>query len=718
VHAEIGTVADPSWNGSVILNPSSVRRTGPPRRSRIFAGNPWTWLLIATAVIVVGLLAATRLSIVPSRSASRPNILLITLDTTRADHLGAYGDAGARTPTFDRLAAQGVLFERAVSVAPITLPAHVSLLTGRYPFAHGVRNNGNFRLADDVPTLATALHDRGYRTAAFVSAFVLDRRSGLSRGFDEYDDRFDAGAAATPDDEVERRGDRTGQLAEQWIATQHGDAGAAAAPFFVWLHLYDPHDPYTPPAPFAERFRDRPYDGEIAFDDAVVGSLLERLERLGVLSTTIVALVGDHGESLGEHHEVTHAMFVYESVVRVPMMLSWPGHLAPARVAPLVRAIDLAPTLLDLAGVARFAVAEGQTLLPLARGGRQGPPSAYSETYFPLFFMNWAPLRAIQDDRWKFIDAPAPELYDLAADPHERSNLADREPARAAALRRAIDAVAGTGAGAMTTAKPDREAIEKLAALGYIGGTGAPSVPNSVPNGAAPRSDPKTMIDVFNRLRDANSAIRHGRAAEAEATARDVLTVDRQNAFATLILAEAQTRQARYADAVATYRTYAALVPTSADAHYAIATCAARLGDAGTALDEASAAVAIDPLYARARLFRAGLLMERGRLDEAAADYQQVMALQPSNADAHSGYGVLLGVRKEPDRAIEEFRRALAIRPDRGEVRLALGGMLEQVGRVQEARGEYQRLAADGGAAASPEVRRTAQHRLALLPKP
>jgi choline-sulfatase len=424
----------------------------------------------------------------------------------------------------------------------------------------------------------------------------------------------------------------------------------------------------------------------------------------------MVALVGDHGESLNEHGEVTHAIFVYESVLRVPMIVWWPGHLVPARVAPPVRGIDLAPTLLDLAGMPALAGAQGQSLLPLARGGPQGPASAYSESYFPLFFMNWAPLRAIQDDRWKFIDAPAPELYDLAADPHERSNLAAREPARAAALRRALDSVSGTGAGAMATAVPDREAIEKLAALGYIGATSG----SHVENGAATRPDPKTMIGVFNRLRDANGAVTHARPAEAEATAREVLNADRKNAFATLILAQAQAQQGRCLEAIESYRTYLLLVPTSADAHYLIAICAARLGRADRALDEVSTALAMDPLYARARLLRAGFLTERGRLDEAAADYRQVIDQQPSNPDAHSGYAVVLATRKEPGQAIEEFERALELRPDLDEARLALAGLLEQTGRVDEARVEYQRLAA----AAGGELRRTALHRLSQLPKP
>lgn len=253
--------------------------------------------------------------------------MLITLDTTRADRLGAYGYRLAGTPRLDRLAADGVLFERAVA-APITLPAHASLLTGSYPFTHGVRNNGDFSLSDTVPTLATTLHDRGYRTAAFVSAFVLDRRYGLARGFDVYDDHVP----------LERRGDRTAAAAAQWLSEHAG----GPAPVFLWLHLYDAHDPYDPPTPFRAAFAARPYDGEIAFDDAAIGSVLDRLDRLGRRSSTIVAVVGDHGESLGEHGEDTHAVFVYESALRVPMIVAWPGQLPAGRRVPgLVRAIDL-----------------------------------------------------------------------------------------------------------------------------------------------------------------------------------------------------------------------------------------------------------------------------------------------------------------------------------------------------------------------------------------
>jgi choline-sulfatase len=349
----------------------------------------------------------------------RPNILLVTLDTTRADRIGAYGYGAAQTPRLDGLARRGVLFERALSAAPITLPAHTSLMTGAYPFTHGVRNNGTFSLGDTVPTLATTLQAAGYRTAAFVSAFVLDRRFGLARGFDVYDDRAP----------LERRGDRTAAAACEWLDARAADP----APFFVWLHLYDAHDPYDPPPPFREAFAGRPYDGEIAFDDQAIGSVLDRLERIGRLPATIVAVVADHGESLGEHGEDTHAVFIYESTLRVPMILAGPARLPAGRhVKSTVRGIDLAPTLLDLARQPPLRGAQGQSLMPLVEGtsAAAAPVSAYSESYFPLLYMNWAPLRSIQDERWKFIDAPAPELYDLQHDPMEQTNLAARRADR------------------------------------------------------------------------------------------------------------------------------------------------------------------------------------------------------------------------------------------------------------------------------------------------
>jgi arylsulfatase A-like enzyme/Flp pilus assembly protein TadD len=653
-----------------------------------------------------------------------PNVVLVTLDTTRADHLGVYGDRRARTPNLDRLAAGGVVFERAVTVAPLTLPAHASLLTGLYPFAHGVRNNGNFALRADVPTLATALQGAGYRTAAFVSAFVLDRRSGLSRGFDVYDDRLD----------LERRGDATVAAAARWMA----DTAADARPFFVWVHLYDPHDPYDPPPPYREAFAGRLYDGEIALDDDAIGTLLARLPA-GGRDRTAIAVAGDHGESLGEHGEATHGLFVYESSIRVPMIIAAPTHVAPGRRVPaLVRTIDLAPTLLEIAGVTPPAGLQGHSLLPLVRGRTPGPPDAYSETYFPQLYMNWAALRSIQDGRWKFIDAPVPELYDLANDPRELDNVAPREPARTAALRRAFDGITGGGDGAMAAARIDRETAQKLAALGYIGAAAAPPRPSSS------RADPKSMVDVFNRLRDANAAIQQRRPADAEAASRAVLQRDPDNAFAAMILARSEMEQGRYREAAGAYRRYAALVPTSADAHHWVAICLSRLGDAAGALAEEDAALTLDPQHAEALDLRGGLLAAGGRthdaivslraavdiapgnvafrvglarvlistgsLSEADVQVRQALSLQPENPDALAASGSLLAAQGQHDAARIAFERALARRPDDDDVRLDYAGVLEQLDRRADAKAQYERLAR--GPDTPDAIRRAAAARL------
>ena len=662
-----------------------------------------------------------------------PDILLVTLDTTRADRLGVYGYQRAKTPRLDRLAREGVLFERALAAAPITLPAHVSLMTGLYPFTHGVRDNGAFSLADTVPTLAATLHAQGYRTAAFVSAFVLDRRFGLARGFDTYDDRVP----------LERRGDRTTAAAADWLDARTADP----APFFMWLHLYDAHDPYDPPPPFRDAFADRPYDGEIAFDDAAIGSLLDRLDRAGRLPSTIVAVVGDHGESLGDHGEDTHAVFVYESTLRVPMILAWPRRLpAGRRVPALVRGIDLAPTLLDVAAQPPLPGAQGQTLMPLIRGAaKAAPASAYSESYFALLSMNWAPLRTIQDERWKFIDAPAPELYDLAHDASEQTNLAAREPARAAALARALDALTGGHRGTMAQRTVDSETAAKLAALGYVGSAGPRDRGGLLPTAPGDeRRDPKAMIGLFNQLRQANAALQAGRFGEAAAIARDTLARDPGNAFATIVLANADMEQGRYLDAIAGYSAYLERVPASADAHHRAAIAYARLGDSDRALAEEEAALRIDPRYADAHGHRGGLLAARGRLDEAIralrtaveilpdnvrylvglarvlvsarqldeaeGQLRRALQLQPDSAEAHASYGGLLVAREQPAKAVAEFERALALQPDGDDIRLDLGAALERAGRPVEARAEYARLAS--GRHTPADVRKAAKDRL------
>lgn len=683
--------------------------------------------IIAAATVIAAALTAVGCAESARQRPAPPNILLITLDTTRADRIGAYGYTDAATPRLDALAREGVLFERAIAAAPITLPAHASLMTGTYPFVHGVRNNGDFSLGDTVPTLATTLRARGYRTAAFVSATVLDRRYGLARGFDHYDDAM----------ALERRGDQSAAAAIAWL-----NAGASSpTPFLVWLHLFDAHDPYEPPPPYRDAFADRPYDGEVAFTDAVVGSVLDRLDALAQRSSTLVAIVGDHGESLGEHDEDTHAVFVYESTLRVPLILSWRGHVPSGRrVSALVRSVDVTPTLLDLAGQPALPAAQGRTLAPLVNGDAASPPGAYAESYFPLLYMSWAPLRSLQDDRWKFIEAPTPELYDLANDPGERTNLASREPARAQALKRALDALTGGEVGAMTRTKVDPDAAARLAALGYVGASSRGLTPPS--NGVYP--DPKAMIGVFNRLRRANAAVRARRFGEAATIARETLRDDPANAFAMNVLANAEMEQGRCREAIASYRAYLARVPQSADAHQRIAICHARLGEPDRALAETEAALAIDARHADSRMLRGGLLAARGqtaaaiqelqkaveidpdnapyriglaraqvtagRLDEAEAELRRALEIRPNDPDAHAAQGSAQRARGQGAAAVAAFDRSLRLRPEADDVRFERAETLDALGRAAEARTEYERLVSGRDTPAA--IRRAARAKL------
>jgi choline-sulfatase len=696
--------------------------------------------LLAVGVVIAGaIFLASRRPVPTSTSpATRDNILLITLDTTRADRLGAYGYPQARTRWLDRLAAEGVRFDAAFSPAPITLPAHASILTGLYPFEHGVRNNGNFYLEDRFETLASLLSKHGYRTAAFVSSFVLDRRYGLARGFETYDDRMQGAQAQVVNLEAERRGDRTSAALNAWLDGQP----TGSAPFFAWLHLYDPHEPYRAPQPFGSAFAAAPYDGEIAFVDAIVASVLDKLAQRGLRDRTIIAVIGDHGESLGDHGEETHSMFVYDAAIRIPLLLWRPGRLpAGAVVAQPVRAIDLAPTLLDLVGAPPLHTPHARSLVPLISAtSSPGAEPVYAETYLPQFYLNWAPLRTLRDDRWKFIDAPKPELYDLVTDPAERLNVFETQPGTGDAMRGALARLTGGTPGPMTSARVDREVAEKLAALGYIG-AGEPSV---APGSDAAQRDPKDVIALFNRLRRANSAVRDRRFDQALPLLQQVLSDDPRNAFAHLVLGSAYMGMEQYPRAIQQYREYLSLVPTSSYAHQWMAICYVRMGDQDNALREAAAALAIDPRSTDARILRGGILASRGRYDEAVTELRTAVASDPDKllirvdlakvlaeagrrdearqeynhilakdlrfAPALTGLGALEAAAGDRGTAAVLLRRSLAVDPANAETRFNLARVLEELGRDQEAAAEYRRLVDDS--AASRAVREAAASRL------
>jgi tetratricopeptide (TPR) repeat protein len=542
-----------------------------------------------------------------------------------------------------------------LSPVPLTLPAHASLLTGRQPFTHGVRNNGHFVLPAEVPTLATHLSEHGYQTAAFVSTFVLDRQFGLARGFAHFDDALDApetsGAVAL---ELERRGDRTVAAARAWLAQR-----PPGSPYFAWVHLYDAHEPYAPPSPYKEQFAGRSYDGEIAFQDASIGALLDAA-GYGTPGGPLVVVAGDHGESLGEHGESTHGLFVYEAALRVPLIVAQPGALAARVVTEPVGLVDVAATIADLAGATAIGGSDGRTLRPLLNGSGSAdePPPAYAETYFPQFFMQWAPLRAIEAGRWKYIEAPEPELYDLEADPGESRNLAATDPSRVATLSRALTGMVGTGAGRQAVTPLTAEARERLASLGYLS---AASVPPPAAGSAAP--DPKRMAPLFERLLTANRALSEGKPEVAGRIAREVLSANPGNPFAQMALGRASLALGRHREAIDALHAYAAAVPGSADAHHWLALAHLRGGDRARALTEEEAALAIDPRHTAALALKAGLIFSSGRRDEGLRGLTAAVDQQPENVTLRVELADLLTDAARFADAEREYSLALAARP-------------------------------------------------------
>ena len=398
----------------------------------------------------------------PAPALRRLNLLLVTIDTLRADRLGCYGYSRVATPNLDRLASSGVLFEGAVTQAPLTAPSHASMMTGVNPPVHKVRDTGGFVLPSSQTTLATILQGQGWDTAAFIGAAVLKRRFGLNQGFSVYDDEFSTG-----EDGRERRAGEVVDRAIHWLGAQ------SAKPFFLWVHVYDPHLPYDPPAPFREKYKANLYDGEVAYTDRELGRLFQAIAQKSP-SNTLVAVLSDHGESFGEHGEFAHGVFLYDTTLRVAFLLSGPGVPAALRVKQQARTIDLLPTLLELMGGKAPAGVQGASLVP-AFAGKEPPQSfSYGETLFPKLNMGWAELRSIRTNRWKYVRAPKPELYDLVQDPGETNNVLPSHPADVRDLEAKLDGVIGNAAGQSEKVQPapvDRRTLGQLKSLGYLSGS-------------------------------------------------------------------------------------------------------------------------------------------------------------------------------------------------------------------------------------------------------
>jgi choline-sulfatase len=603
---------------------------------------------------------------------SRPNILLITLDTTRADRMGFLGSTRGLTPALDAFARTATVFTRAYAQAPITTVSHATILTGLYPPSHRVGEFGA-PLPSSVPYLPDLLKRQGYQTAAFVASLVLDPRRGTAPGFDRGFDVYDAGFRLRAPGEdryrtLERRGSDVGARALAWLDQRLTNPPPARPPYFVWVHLFDPHDPYDPPADLKRRYPTAPYDAEIAAVDRVAGSLVAAAGR-----DTIVAVAADHGESLGDHGETTHGVFLYDATLHVPLVVRFPdGRGAGARVAARVRLADLAPTLLDAASIAVPPAMEGQTLAPLVRPAAAAEDRpAYAETFYPRQAFGWAPLVAWRADRFLYVRAPARELYDQTADPGATHNLApararvaDGMDAEVADFIRSRGSKGSDATGGSGRPRIDPAVAERLAALGYVGGSGGAPVATGV--------DPKDRINIANALHEAVVMVEEGAFARAVPLLEQVTASEPGIPIAQLHLGVALARQKLYARAIAPLTRAATLQPADLRTQYELGSALYESGDLHGAAARFAAVAAGMPAWADARYSLGSVYARTERVPEAIAELTAALALEPRHFRANLLLGRLLTLRGEAASAIPYLRTAVSVQPASTEARAFL----------------------------------------------
>jgi choline-sulfatase len=623
--------------------------------------------------------------------AAHPNILLITLDTTRADRMGFLGSKRGLTPNLDAMARQGVVFARAYAQVPITTASHTTILTGTYPQFNRVNDFG-VPLSARLPYLPDLLRAQGYHTGAFVGSLILDPLDGTAPGFDRGFEVYDAGFhlrrhGADRYQSVERRAGDVVNHALAWLSQLPN------GPFFLWVHLYDAHDPYDPPAPFKARFASQPYDGEIAYADSAVGNLLDEIRKHRLYDETLIAVMADHGESLGAHGENTHGVFLYDETLHVPLLFKLPAsQAAGGRVDARVRLVDVAPTLLQEAGLPVPKEMQGKSLSAMmkAAAGPHGVAAeeerpAYAETDYPHRAFGWSSLRALRSGKYLYVRAPAPELYNQAVDPEAAHNLAGSAKAVADTLASQLDEFrSGTSQTLVELAKPDAEQIQKLQALGYVA-----SDANAVRNDAKLNGvDPKTKIEVSNLLHDAMLDVEDARYQEAVPLLKRVLAEEPNMPVANMQYGMAQARLKNFAAAIPPLQKASQLLPDNGVGRYELGLALFETGDWKGAAPQFEAAVARAPKWADAQFSLAAVYARIDRVPEAIEHLGICLGLDPSHYRANLLRGRILSLQGKPADGLPNLEKAAQVQPGSREAHSFLADAYEQLGRTAEAQAQ------------------------------
>jgi len=673
---------------------------------------------------LLALVLCLSLTAIPGGAASAPgpssrlNVLLITIDTLRADRVGAYGSRRLLTPNLDGLAARSTVFTRAFAHTPVTLPSHTNILLGTTPSFHGVHDNLNFVVREEFVTLAEHLGSYGYATGAFVGGFPLASFFGLDQGFSVYDDAFgkqETGAREADAKGGERAAGEVWTSARKWLRSR-------TAPWFLWVHFYDPHDPYDPPEPYRTRFAQSLYDGEVAYVDAVLGDILKDLKEQNLEETTLIVCVSDHGESLGEHNEATHGYVAYNATIWVPFVVRVPG-FAPRLIGQNVSHIDIFPTVCDALGIERPDSLQGVSLLPLMRGKKLPERPIYFESLSAYFNMGWAPLRGIIDKQNKFIDSPRPEFYDLRRDFGETNNLAGKSDIRS--LRKRLESVVRSQTspeGAKAGQASDRATLEKLRSLGYVA-----SLPGPKRTDFGPEDSVAALLPYHNRAAEALGLYKAGKIAEGINALREVLTAKKNISATYLNLARIYKEEKRPADAIAVLRLGLEAIPENYDIHFEylihlyeagqydevlrafgakdfpqiefdpvvwnfIGLAHWKKGDVPQALASFERSLAIDAEFAvtyhNLGIIHFDIFQKTQRsesLDLALASFQKATVLDPAYSPAFHSLGVAYFQAGDFARAIASLERALALDPGLDEAHFFLGSAHLRLGHKSRA---------------------------------
>jgi choline-sulfatase len=644
-----------------------------------------SFLCCASALVLTLLVSCKRNehseALVASAPPLRPlNLLVVTVDTLRPDHLHCYGYSKIETPNMDSIARAGALFENAVTQTPLTPPSHASIFTGLNPPSHHVRDTGGFVLRSSSTTLATILQRQGWDTAAFIGSAVLKKLFGLNQGFAVYDDQMPRpGKGHEFDEDAERRAGETIDHALRWLDAQSGK------PFFLWVHIYDPHAPYQPPAPYREKYKERLYDGEIAYADHELGRLFDAVRRRSP-DKTLIAVLSDHGESLGEHGEYTHGVFLYDSTLRIAFMLSGPGVPAGARIRQQARTIDFLPTMLDLMGGKSPASVEGASLAPYFAGKDAPTAISYAETLYPKINMGWAELRAIRTNHWKYIRAPKPELYDLSKDPAEAHNvIADNAP-EVQKFEANLKAVIGPGGTEkVETASVDERTLSQLKSLGYVSGFTSRSYDLK-----GQGIDPKDRVGVLNLLETVENAGSRMPAERRIGILQQALTEDPADPHLYYELGEQYEQAGRQNDAMNLYRAAAEKGIQSGRLHSRIGDLLVRAGRKDEAIPEYEKAAQFNPSDLQSQANLATAYLEKGRLDDAERVYKWTIAVDPAYGNAYNGLGVIAIQKQDPVTARGYFEKAVQFDPELADAQLNLGLIYKMAGDRERARACFQ----------------------------